>query len=131
MSLPQRSLPQRKHNDLWLKLPKRTNRCIIEVMFQLPNLLVVSSTYSTHFSDSVWGRPSARPTLRHCIGIWPNQPITVLRLIGFSEKNEQNVCSWRNVPCSRTLLLIIRLRLCHRSKFHIQMPKVQNNLFWT
>ena len=55
-------------------------------MFHLPNLLVVSSTYSTHFSDSVCVRPSVRPTLRHCIGIWLNQSITVLRLIGFSKK---------------------------------------------
>ena len=86
MSLPQRTLPQRTHNDLWLKLPEGANRCITELMYNLPNPLVVRSTYSTHFSDSVCGRLSVRPTLRHCIRIWLNKPITVLRLIGFSKK---------------------------------------------
>jgi len=102
MSLPQRSLPQRTHNDLWLKLPSTANRCITELMFHLPNLLAVSSTYSTHFSDSVCVRPYVRPILQHCIRIRLNKPITVLRLIGFSNKNKQNVRSWlRNVPCSK------------------------------
>jgi len=55
-------------------------------MFYLPNLLVVGSTYSTHFSDSVCGRPSVRQTLRYCIGIGLNQSITVLKSIGFSKK---------------------------------------------
>ena len=44
---------------------------ITELMFNLPNLLVVSSTYSSHLSDSVCGRLSVRPTLRQCIRIWP------------------------------------------------------------
>ena len=67
----------------------------------------------TFLSDSVCGRPSVRPTLRHCIRTLLNQPITVLRLIGFSNKNEQSVCSWfRNVTFSKTLFQVIRLRLC-------------------
>ena len=112
MPLPQRSLPQQAQNDLWLKLPWRANRCITEVMYNLPNLLVVSSTYSTHFSDSVCGSPSVRPTLRHCIRIWLNKPINVLRLFGILNKKEQNVCSWlRNVPCSKTVFLVIRFRI--------------------
>jgi len=124
-SLSQRSLPQRTHNDLWLKLPLRANRCITELMYHLPNLLVVSSTYSTHFSDSVWGSLSVRPILRHCIRIGLNKQITVLRLIGFSNKNELNVCSWlRNVPCSKTLFLVLRLRLCLEVK--VQYPNAKS-----
>jgi len=100
-------------------------------MFTLPSLLVVSSTYSTHFSDSVWGHLSVRPTLRHCIRIWRNKPITVQRLIGFSNKNELNVCIWlRNVPCSKTLFLVIRLRLCLEVKVQYPIAKIQNYLFW-
>jgi len=125
MSLPQRSFTQRTHTDLWLKLHWRANRCISELMYNLPNLLVVSSTYSTHFSDSVCGRLSVLPTLRHCIRIWLNKPITVLRLIGFSNKNELNVCSWlRNVPCSNFLFLVIRLRLCLKVK--VEYPNAKS-----
>jgi len=57
-------------------------------MFHLPNLLVVSSTYSKHFF--LTRRVCVRPCDRHCGTasgwIWLNQPITVLRLIRFSKE---------------------------------------------
>ena len=89
-------------------------------MYHLPNLLVAWLIRRIFLTRCV----VIRPCDRHCIRIWLNKlnkPITVLRLIGFSNKNELNVCSWlRNVPCSKTLFLVIRLRLCLEVK--VQYP---------
>jgi len=83
-------------------------------MFHLPNLLVVSSTYSTHFSDSVCGRP----TLRHCI-----RNCTKINWI-FKQKWTKRLQLIKKCSELKTLFLVIRLRLCLEVK--VQYPNAKS-----
>jgi len=87
-------------------------------MFHLPNQLIVSSTYSTHFSDSVCGRPCVRPTLRHWI-----RNCTKINWI-FKQKWTKRLQLIKKCSVLKTLFLVIRLRLCLEVK--VQYPNAKS-----
>jgi len=130
MSLPQQSLPQRKFNDIWLKLPLIAKACITKLMFLFCRTYLQWARLIRHiFSDSACGRPSVWPTVRHCIRIWLNQPITIQKSFYFRKKHTsktfnvdlplcraQNFIPSYNINVIPTGRMAIHVSKCQQSK---------------